>query len=108
MELTELGGSFPKGFTIEELTEVYLEDEQGEKCKSIGFFKNENIAKGFAGLQTDANWHKTKKYFVFTDGKAGFLIGERIILIDDEVAALQIKKNALSKLSEEEKAILKL
>jgi len=108
MELKELVGSFPKGFTIEELTEVYLIDSDGRKIKSLGFFKDENIAKGFAGLQTDANWHKTKKYFVFTDGIAGFLIGERIILIDDEVAALQIKKNALSKLSKEEKAILKL
>lgn len=108
MELKGLVGSFPKGFTVEELTEVYFEDLSGRKLKSLGFFKDENIAKGFAGTKTDSNYHKTEKHFVFTDGKSGFLIGEQITLLDDEAAALKIREKALSKLSEEEKIILKL
>ncbi len=51
-----------EGFTIQEMTEVFKVNEDGGKTKSLGFFRNENIAKAFAKHQADADWHQTGKY----------------------------------------------
>ncbi len=108
MKATELLGKSLSGFVIQELTEVFKVDEDGRKKKSIGFFHDENIAKAFAGNQTDANWHRTNKILILTNGKAGFVIGEEVVLLDDEKALLEIKEKAIAKLSEAERKTLGL
>jgi len=108
MEIKRILGISLGRFTIEELTEVYRIDEDGRKISSLGFFRNEKIAKGFAHIQVDAAWHKTGKKFVLTDGKNGFVLGEPIEILDDEKAKLDIAKTARSKLTQEEAEALGL
>jgi hypothetical protein len=110
MELKELIGKNLANFTIQELTEVYETDVEGRgKIKSIGFFKNETIATGFAGNQTDAYLHKTQKVILLTDGKDAFIVNaEPVKLLDDEEAALEIRNKALDKLSPQERELLGL
>ena len=97
------------GFTIQEYTEVYMTDVEGRgKEKSLGHFKNDSIAKAFAGNQTDPAWCKTEKVLLLTDGKVGFVLGESVKLIDDEKAALEVREAALAKLSPAERKILGL
>ena len=92
-----------EGFRIQELTEVYTTNEDGQNPKSLRFFKSESLARAFVQNQPDANWHKTKKAYVLTDGKIGFLLGREITLFDDEIIAQEIKKKVLAKLSDEER-----
>ena len=108
MEMENFIGKSLDGFTIRELIEVYQVNDDGRKERSVGFFKDETVAKGFARTQTDANWHRTQKVTVLTNGDIGFVVGEPIKLLSDEEAALEIRNKALSKLSDEEKAILKV
>lgn len=89
-------------FTIKELTEVYRVNDDGRKISSLGFFRSEKIAKGFAQIQVAAAWHETGKKFVLTDGKIGFVLEESIKLLDDEQAKLDIAKKARFKLTQEE------
>ncbi len=104
----DLIGRDLKGFSIQEYTEVFRTNDEGFKSSSIGFFKDDNIAKAFAQNQTDANWHKTEKAFILTDGKIGFLLGKSVTLLDAEKAALEIRNSALNKLSAEERKLLKI
>jgi len=108
MDAKELLGKSLSGFAVQELTEVFKVDEDGRKKKSLGFFHDESIAKAFAGNQADANWHRTEKVLVLTDGKEGFVIGGGVTLLDDEKAALEIKEAAIAKLSEAERKVLGL
>lgn len=109
MQLTDLLEKSLEGFTVQELTEVYELDVEGrQKIKSIGFFRDENVAKAFAQNQTDANYHRTQKVIVLTNGEIGFVIGEPVILLNDEKAALEVREKALAKLSPEERRLLKL
>lgn len=94
-------------FTIQEYTEVYKTDVEGRgKEKSLGYFKDDGIAKAFAGNQIDSAWHKTVRVLLLTDGKVGFLLGDSVKLLDDEKASLEIKQSALAKLSPEERKVL--
>lgn len=97
-----------KGFKIVEMTEVYRLDDDGRKSSSLGFFKDPNTAAAFAGVQTDASWHKTGQALVLTDGTVGYVIEDQkpVKLFDDEVEALEIKKKAVAKLSPAERKLL--
>ncbi len=109
MNLTARIGKSLDGFTVQRLTEVYSTNEDGKKVKSKGFFKNGSIAQAFAANQSGGDaYNKTSKHFVLTDGKEGFLIGEVVILLDDEQVALDIRTAAMAKLSDAERAALKL
>jgi len=109
MYLEDLIGKDLKGFTVQELTEVFRVDEDGRKTKSIGFFRNGIIAKAFVQNSVDAAWHKTDKALILTDGKVGFrLLAGPVELFDDEKTALEIREKALAKLSPEERTILKV
>lgn len=92
------------------MTEVYRVDDGGRKSKSLGFFKDPNIATAFAGVQTDANWHNTGQALVLTDGTIGYVITQQepVKLFDDEAEALEIKKKAIDKLSPVERKLLGL
>jgi len=107
-ELRDLIGRTLGQFTIEEFTEVYTVDVDGQNPTSIGFFRDETIAKAFAHNQPDAIYHKTEKVLVLTDGEVGFCIGRAIEILDDEAAALEARKTALEKLTSEERKLLKV
>lgn len=106
-KIKELIGKDLKGFKVVEMTEVYRVNDDGQMSRSIGFFKNPNTAQAFAGVQTDANWHKTGQAFVLTDGTVGYILAqeESVKLFDDEVEALEIKKKALARLSPAERKL---
>jgi len=107
MQLEVLIGKDLREFEVVEFTEVYRVDDDGRKTKSVGFFRNETIAKAFAQSQVDKNWHQTGRVFVLTDGKTGFILKEvPITILDDEQATLEIRNKALSKLTPEERIIL--
>jgi hypothetical protein len=106
--IKDLFGKSLEGFTIQALTEVYKVNDDGIKSQSLGFFHDDDLAKAFAGNQIDAPWHKTEKAFVLTNGETGFLIGEPVILLNDEKAALEVKKKILSKLSKEDRRFLRV
>lgn len=106
-KIKELVGKDLKGFNIVEMTEVYRVDDDGQSS-SLGFFKDPNTAAAFAGVQTDASWHKTGQALVLTDGTVGYVITqqESVKLFDDEAEALEIKKKAITKLSSAERKLL--
>jgi len=102
----ELVGQKLNEFAVVEYTEVYKTNDDGFKSKSLGFFKDADVAKAFAGNQTDAAWHKTETVLLLTNGKVGFLLGDSVELLDDEKATLEIKKSAMAKLSPSERKVL--
>ena len=106
MELKDLIGKSLSGFTVEKRTEVYRTNEDGRKNKSLGFFRDENIAMAFAGIQKDANWHKTAAALILTDGKDGFLLGESVALLNDEKGLLEVRERVKEKLTPEERRVL--
>ncbi len=107
--LAKMVGKKLDGFTVQLYTEVYKTDVEGRaKVKSLGYFKDESVAKAFVMHQTDAAWHETKPAFLLTDGQAAFLIGEAVTLVDDERATLEIRNAALKKLSPAERKVLGL
>jgi len=113
MQLMDLVGRDLAGFKIEKLTEVLKTNEDGRTVKSIGFFRDEDVARGFAAYQSNPLRCGRQNVFVLTNGKEGlgsvlFLVGSRVTLLDDEKAALEILKHTMARLSSEEKAILGL
>ena len=96
------------GFKIVEMTEVFRVDNDGNWEKSLGFFKNQDIAVVFAGAQTDANWHKTRQVLVLTDGTVGFAIEQQepVKLFNDEEEALKLRQGILNKLTLAERGIM--
>ena len=111
VNLRVIGGMVGRNLTefkIEKMTEVYGVDEDGRKTKTVGFFKKQDIAVAFAGTQKGSFSHKTNDAFVLTDGAIGFVIEtiEPVTLFNDEEEALKIRKEALAKLSAQERRIL--
>ena len=108
MKISDFLGKSMDGFTVQELVEIFKTNEDGQKTITLGYCHSENVANAFVGTQIDANWYKTAKVVVLTNGKEGFLIGEVIALLDDEIIAAEAKKKALAKLSPEERKLLGL
>ena len=109
MKLRELIAKPLDGYTIQELTEVYRVNDDGRKTTSIGYFKDETVARAFSQNQTDANSYEIRKSFVLTNGEVGFLFnGESITLLDDEKEAERARESALAKLSPEDRKLLKI
>lgn len=108
--LKDLIGIDLREWKIIEMTEVFSTNEDGRKSRSLGFFKDENIATAFAGTQKDVNFHKTEKVIVLCKGTIGFIINEReeVTFVDEESELLKVKEKALAKLSEAERRILRL
>lgn len=108
-EIKKLVDKDLKGFRIIEMTEVYRVDDDGIKAKSIGVFRNPDIAQAFAGVQTDAAYHDTQKILVLTDGTVGYDITEvkPVTIFSDESELVKVKGKALAKLSRAERRILK-
>ncbi len=105
--ITNLLGKDLAGFQVVKMTEAFDVDDDGRKTKSIGYFKDHNIAKAFIGQGS----HKgVNDVIILTNGKVGLVINvnEVVSLIDDEVAVLKIKERAAAKLSPEERMVLGL
>lgn len=100
-----------KGFKILEMTEVYGVDFDGRKSVSVGFFKDQDFAKAFAGMKNgEGGLYRTEKAMVLTNGTIGYVINNRepVKLLNEKTEKVAITKNALSKLSPEERKILGL
>ncbi|HBC70617.1 TPA: hypothetical protein DCZ46_01475 [Candidatus Campbellbacteria bacterium] len=109
VELADLVGAELSNFKVLQMTEVYQTNEDGRKVTSLGFFKDEDIAKAFSKVQINANYHQTSPAFVLTNGLVGYVINnsvEPIKLFDDEEEMVKIREKILSKLSPEEQHIL--
>ena len=105
-QIKELIGKNLDQFQIIEMTEVYRINEDGVKTSALGYFKDQDVAAGFA--DAEPNWHKTRPAIVLTDGTVGYLMTEQepIKIFDDEVELDIIKKRAIAKLSPAERKIL--
>jgi len=89
-------------YTAKEMFEVYEVNVDQRYISSVGYFENEKTAKGYASIQVDAGYHRTKKILVITDGIIGFELGKFITIFNGEEAKLEIAKKARAKLSDEE------
>lgn len=111
-KLQEIVGQTLSDFKVIAMTEVYYTNEEGIRQSTIGFFKDPKIAEAFAGAQRDANYFKTVEKFLLTNGKVGYVVGnpgdETVTLFDNEAERVEIKKRALAKLTETERAVLGL
>ncbi|MEK7126243.1 MAG: hypothetical protein AAB835_02030 [Patescibacteria group bacterium] len=93
-------------FAIRKMTEVYRVNEDGTRTESVGYFKNEDVAKAYAG-QHSAPYLRTGQAFILTNGTLGFLLAnDAVYLFDDEALLVDIREKALAKLSDEERKIL--
>jgi hypothetical protein len=126
MEIEKLCGKSLDGFSIRELTEVFMADRDGRRLSTCpaDFFQDSNVAEAFAKDLTRAqntgsphlpkpsdpsaySNYLTRKVFALTNGEVGFLIGDCVAeLLGSEQAALKIKKVALSKLTPAERKVL--
>ena len=108
LKLSELVGKPLQGFMFVEMTEVYRVNEDGTRIESVGVFKNPDIATAFAGVQTDANWHKTGKVIVLSNGESGLVISQATSakIFNDEEEVLNLRKKVLAKLSPAERKLL--
>ena len=105
----ELVGQTLDGFRVETLFEVYPVDYDGRRSKPGSFFRNENIAKAWAGIQDGGEHHnRVAPQIVLTNGTIGFIIGRSVALLDDEAEALKVRNAALEKLTPEEREVLGL
>jgi hypothetical protein len=98
------------GFTVRKMTKVYKGNEDGRETESFGFFKSDDLAKAFVGIQTDSSYFHTQDVFVLTNGMIGFLIDENktVNFVDDEEIAVETKEKILAKLTDADRAFLKL
>lgn len=105
--LKDLVGQDLAGCRIVEMTEVYRVDDDGLRSKTLGFFKDPDIAAAFAGVQTDAPWHRTSSALVLTDGGVGYVVEDMqpIMLFDDEAEALDIRNKVLARMSPAERKL---
>ena len=94
------------GFAIREMTEAYRVNEDGTPTESIGYFKNQDVAKAYVGQQ-NAPYLRTGQAFVLTNGTIGFLLASDVVyLFDDEALLVDIREKALAKLSDVERKVL--
>ena len=108
--IKKLIGQDLSSFKIIVMNEVSRVDEDGINPVSLGFFKNPDVGKAFAGQQSDSNSVKVTEVLVLSDGKNGFTMDQSrtALHFDDEKEILKIKENAIKKLSPEEQKILGL
>ncbi|MFH0853124.1 MAG: hypothetical protein V1853_01850 [bacterium] len=97
------------GYTVVVMTEVCKTDEDGRKTKTLGFFKDSQVATAWAQGQTDKSYNETQEVLIITNGDRYFIFsGQEITVHDDEDAALEVRTAALAKLSDAERAVLGL
>lgn len=109
-ELVAQLGTNLSGCNLEQLTEVYKVDDDGRKSKTIGHFRDPVVAQAFTQQQADSFSFKTREVsaLVCSDNIVGFIVGEQITLVNDERTALEVRANALRKLTPEEQKVLGL
>ena len=110
--LKDLTGKDLSGFTIQKMTEVYMVNEDGRKTKSLGHFADPDLAKVFAGQQTDSNYTRTGDDYVLrlTGGTVALRIDtdEPIEIINNEQAMAEARKKLLDGFTPEQRKILGL
>ena len=94
------------GFSMQEWTEVYKTDTGEKKVGTVGLLKNEDVAEAFAEQQADPQFCGTRKVFVLTNGEVAFEIHGSIEVLDEKQTRAEIRKNAISKLSEAQRRVI--
>ena len=100
ISIKSLIGKDLKSFKIVEMIEIFRVDEDGRKSRSLGFFKNPDVAVAFASAQVDANWHLTQPKLVLTDGNVSFVIDEQgpAKFFNNEKETVALREKAIAKL----------
>lgn len=108
--IEELFGKDLAGFQVINATEVYRVNEEGMFAAPIAFFKDNSIAQGFAGLQTEKNYTRIRMVRVLTNGTISFALVDTkpVTFLNEEQEAVKIKTAALQKLTTVEKELLRL
>lgn len=95
-------------FHVIEMTGAYSTNDDGRRdSEPIGFFKDAKIAAAFVGKD---HYKETGTVFMLTDGETGFIIDTHtpVKFFDDEEEMVRLRKEAIAKLSPEDRAILGL
>ena len=110
--LQEMIGIDLAGFTIQTVFHVYNTNYEGQFNGSIGYFKDETIARAFAGPQKGDNMVKVSPVLALTDGTVGFLMNENrtnsFTYMNDEEEAVRLKHEALASLTSAQRRLLGL
>lgn len=88
---------------------VYKVDDGGQKTTVLGYFKNEDVAKAFAAMQTDKDFLRVEDTLVLTNGSVGYALEDPpapVKLFDDDAEVIGIKNAILAKLTPIEIKIL--
>ena len=95
------------GFWLEEQTEVYASDIDGNQTCSLGCFKDDVIARAYARQQPErrSEYCETRKIIVLTNGKIGFPVCKKPLVLNNEKEAAATREWAL-KLSPQERFLI--
>ncbi|MCK5286010.1 MAG: hypothetical protein KAJ58_02170 [Candidatus Pacebacteria bacterium] len=107
-ERHSLIGDHPENFVLKEMVEVFRKDAQGNIIESMNFLEDERIAEGLIQIYRNVKDYHTRKVWVVTDGKNGFLLGESIVIEQDEKVKKHLARHALSKLNKHDRFMLDL
>jgi hypothetical protein len=91
---------------VERLTEVYEIDSDGRYASSKGYFRDVNVAMAYSINQASPEYYRTREVIALTNANRGIILGESIILENDEVVAKRIREQVLGKLSPEERRVV--
>jgi hypothetical protein len=95
-------------FIIKEVTEVYEVDTDGRYVKTVAYLEDDTLAKAFAQIQTDSEYHHTERVWVLTNGAAGFVLGKGMVFSNDKLIRKQVEEKSLQKLTPEMRKVLRL
>ncbi len=106
MDINELRGVL-KQFTVGQVSEVYRTDQDGLNPRPVAYLADPDVAEGWRGTLRDKDFHQMRLVWVLTNGAEAFLINpSSVSLADDEAARLEVRKNAIAKLTDAERKAL--
>lgn len=105
-------------YCVSELIEVFKVNELGERLNESGlFFFDDDVARGFIGLQLNPRFYGVCKALVLYNQKAtrldagdvtGFLVGASCVIVAEQPIREEIQHNALKKLTSSEIKLLNI
>jgi len=109
VELKELVGLDLVGFQITQMMEVFVTDDEGSKTRTVGYFKDPDIAVVFARINNGGtSRYETGPALILTNGLIGYPVNnqEPANIFDEESQVKAIRSKILSKLLPGERKIL--
>jgi hypothetical protein len=108
MDAKELIKNGLEGFSVREMTEVFVADEHGIRVLTtpVGLFADEPTARAFFHGKTD-NYYRVGQVTVLTNEKDGFVLEESAPVFNTESVMTEAREKILSsRLSPSERVIL--